>query len=371
MKVVKTIHNKISNKSFEYNSLPEIIDFYFDYIFKFFQNIMIIVLEIPHPNNHLLNDIVLSKERGMKLSTDTENTILNHDILSQLKSDKLKKENFFLTDLKKNFFEVSFFEKMSVSDNIKKILLLKLETKNKIKFYVEILFNESEYSVEFGLEKIKEVINTLSFAVEYHFSFIELKNNKKIFEEGLSNVLELLISLLEIKDPYTFGHSNNVKKISLLISDKLNLDETIKTNVAIAAILHDIGKVGVSDMILQKPSVLEKFEFEEVKKHSVKGAFLLAHIPKFKYVAKIIMHHHERFDGKGYPMSLSGEDIPIESRIISIADTYDAITSQRPYRSKLKKEDALEIIRSESGNQFDPKIVDVFLNVMTKIEKIA
>jgi putative nucleotidyltransferase with HDIG domain len=182
-------------------------------------------------------------------------------------------------------------------------------------------------------------------------------------DENYHNIIELLVTLIEIRDPYTSGHSKNVKAISIRIAEALNF--TFKNmqyfDLSYAALLHDIGKINVGKDVLNKKGRLNSKERMGIIRHSTQGAFLVSNIPRLKNIANIILHHHERFDGSGYPMGIAGEQIPLFSRIISLADTFDAMTSDRSYRKAIPKEKALEIIISESGRQFDPAIVKCFI----------
>lgn len=352
------------------DNFTDFSDEYFNHAFNLFDDLGMLILDIPkQDNNGLKEDIVLLKKRKHFIIRCEKNPVPDAGFGAEIKSDKLAEEKYCYIDFKEDFFDYSYIKKKQNLKNFKKILFLKSETKNKTVFFIEMLFNSDSFSAGKDIKKINKFISVFSYAIDYHITFMELKHINKMFEKSLSHILELLISLLEIKDPYTFGHSSNVKKISFLIAEEMNLDESTMNNISIASILHDVGKVGISDIILQKPGLLNEPEFEEVKKHSVKGALLMAHIPKFKNIAKIIMQHHERFDGKGYPMALTGEDIAIEARIIAVADTFDAITSHRPYRSRMSESKAIEIIESESGGQFDPKIVKAFIKAITRNNK--
>ncbi len=347
----------------------ELINVYLEYLFKLSELIKILILEIPKQENKNEKELLIIKERGKKVIAQPKNHFLNLQRIEQLKRENLNRypqhNNFFMIPM-----EISFFNKIEDPKASKKIIPLKniiikkFETKQKINFLLIIIVDCTELPKFQILNKIAKYTNIFSYAIDDFCVINQLLKINALFEKSLANILELLISLLEVKDPYTFGHSNNVKEISLLIADELNLSQEVKKNIEIAAILHDIGKIGISDLILQKPDILNNIEFEEVKKHSLKGALLLAHIPKFKHIAKIIIQHHERYDGKGYPISLFGEKILIESRIIAVADAFDAITSKRPYRDKMDESKAVEIIKSESGKQFDPIVVEALLKVV-------
>lgn len=176
-----------------------------------------------------------------------------------------------------------------------------------------------------------------------------------------------LAAAIDARDPYTHGHTERVTQYALAIGEELkdipdakeykNFSETLH----IAALLHDVGKIGVPDSILNKNSQLTKEEYEKVKEHSITGAAILYPIRELGDIAREVRAHHERFDGNGYPDSTKGEDIPFIARIIAVADTFDAITSDRPYRQKKMAEVAVQIIKDNSGTQFDPIVVSAFL----------
>lgn len=191
-------------------------------------------------------------------------------------------------------------------------------------------------------------------------SFLTIKNLSKIKGKFQSELIKALVKFIEMRDPYTRGHSMNVARLSAEIAEKMGLDrETIKS-VYWAGIVHDVGKIVVRMDILQKPEKLTKEEMDEVRRHPVLGAIILNELEETKKLAKIVKHHHERWDGRGYPDGLKGEEIPLGSRILALADAFDAMRSERPYRRALSLEETLEEIRTCSGTQFDPEVVKVF-----------
>ena len=190
-----------------------------------------------------------------------------------------------------------------------------------------------------------------------------LEKSYEILQNTYKDTVITLSRAVDARDPYTAGHSERVAAISLKIAEKLCFDDKKVEELEIAALFHDIGKIGVPDSILLKPGKLDEVEFEKIKEHPVIGVNILRNIEFLKDILPTIRHHHERYGGMGYPDGISGTDIPIGSRIISIADTYDAMTSDRPYRKGLSNEAAiLEIIRCKE-TQFDSDIVDIFLTV--------
>lgn len=172
-------------------------------------------------------------------------------------------------------------------------------------------------------------------------------------------IIAALVSAIEIKDTYTKGHALRVKQYSCAIAKELKLSQAQIWNISTAALLHDIGKIGVPEDILNKPGRLTEDEYNVVKLHTVNGKNILDNINNFSDIANFALHHHENYDGSGYPHGLKGSEIPIESQIIQIADSFDAMTSERAYRKAFSTEKALEIIEEEKGTQFNPVIAEV------------
>ncbi|MFH1768997.1 MAG: HD domain-containing phosphohydrolase, partial [Candidatus Omnitrophota bacterium] len=183
-------------------------------------------------------------------------------------------------------------------------------------------------------------------------------------KESYILTIKVLTEAIDAKDHYTKGHSDRVTNFSVKIAERMGLSDEEKENIRKAGLVHDLGKIGLSEKILNKPGGLTPEEFEEVKKHPAKGAEIIEPIKALVEVSNIIRHHHERVDGKGYPDGIKGEEIPLEARIMAVADTYDAMTSDRPYRKGYSKEKAVEEIKNCAGAQFDPDVVRVFLQVV-------
>ncbi|WP_459928399.1 HD-GYP domain-containing protein [Desulfosporosinus burensis] len=177
------------------------------------------------------------------------------------------------------------------------------------------------------------------------------------------NIIFTLALALESKDEYLHGHSKRVTDYALELGRFLNLSEIDQINLYRAAILHDIGKIGIPDAILNKPSALVSEEWSIMKSHPERGEAICSKLNFAREILPIIRHHHERYDGKGYPDGLSGEDIPFIARLISIADTVDAITSSRPYRLAGTFEQVLEELQKSAGTQFDPVLVAAFISL--------
>ena len=196
----------------------------------------------------------------------------------------------------------------------------------------------------------------------------KVKQQTDLINSMVLRSIHSLIKALEAKDWYTRGHSQRVTLYSMAIATHLDLPPAQLEDLRRAAILHDLGKIGVREVVLNKPGALTAEEFGEIVRHPEVATRILSPIPLFRNILPAILHHHESFDGKGYPGRIAGKEIPLHSRIMAIADTYDAMTSTRAYRPALSEEEASAEILRCSGTQFDPEIVSVFLSVKDKLE---
>ena len=180
-------------------------------------------------------------------------------------------------------------------------------------------------------------------------------------EDMFLSTVKSLAAAIDAKDPYTRGHSERVTRFSILIARELGLDDKTQRDVQLCALLHDVGKIGVPISILRKKDKLTDEDWKHIRRHPVLGAEIISPITQLKELVRNIRNHHERYDGKGYPDSLEGEDIPLISRILAVADTFDALTSERPYRNGLSDKAALEEMEVVKGTQLDPACVEAFL----------
>lgn len=183
-------------------------------------------------------------------------------------------------------------------------------------------------------------------------------NNK----EAYFKTITALTSAIDAKDTYTRNHSKNVARYAVSLGKSLGLSEKELTGMRYGAVLHDIGKIGIPDAILNKPGKLSEDEFKIIMGHPSIGASILAPIDFLKDSRDIVEHHHERYDGCGYPFGLKGESIPFAARIVGIVDSWDAMTSDRSYRCALSREKAIRQLEDGSGSQFDPIMVKTFIN---------
>ncbi len=190
--------------------------------------------------------------------------------------------------------------------------------------------------------------------------------------DSYESTLQALTTALDTRDEETEEHSQRVKQYTLLIARQLNVPADELEDMSRGALLHDIGKIGVPDAILLKPGRLTDQERALMRKHPEIGYRMIAHIPFLARAAQIVLHHHETFDGSGYPAGLAGASIPLGARIFTVADTFDAITSDRPYRKGQSVEVALAEIKRCSGTQFDPQVVAAMLAVpREELEAVA
>ena len=218
-------------------------------------------------------------------------------------------------------------------------------------------FDQLLLLIESGIKSIEQM-NTIKTINE------QLHDKNEELERAYLDTIGILRQTVEAKDPYTRGHSDRVSEYSVLIGKKSGLDEKTLHILKIGGLFHDIGKIGIPDSILLKESKLSDEEYSQIKNHPMIGVHMLGDAAIFTDILPIVKHHHERYDGRGYPSQLVGEDIPYVARIAAVADTFDAMTSKRSYRDSLP----IDVVRAEiercSGTQFDPNIAKVFLDIM-------
>jgi len=217
-------------------------------------------------------------------------------------------------------------------------------------------FGDQPYTKE-DLENLDFIADTASVAINNQLKSIEI-------EKSYFMTMKALAAAVEEKDRYTRGHSERVKTYAVELARRLGLSSETISTIEYACVLHDIGKIGIPDVIIHKDRDLTEEEYQQIKEHPAKGEKIIRVIPFLEPAQPIIRHHHERFDGTGYPDGIEGKEIELGARIIAIADTYDAMTTDRPYRGPLPKDHTIAVLKEQKGKQFDPELVDIFVRYL-------
>jgi len=339
----------------------------------------------------VLYQIFRSISSTLKLD-DILQTILDFSI----KISGAGRGSIMLLDKKKRIFFIKIpYDKSE--KNIDKITFAENENtigwvvKNKKFLYIEDLENDKRFSkIKIIRRRIKQLLIIPIIVEDKVIGVINLENTSlspdtidllMSFSEGAAvsinnahlykkikdsyfEIVKALAQAIEAKDPYTHGHSERVMKYSLAIAPRFGLSKEEKESLRFAAILHDIGKIGVRGIILDNPDGLTNEEYDEIKKHTLIGENIIQPVELLQSIRPLIKYHHEWYNGKGYPDGLSGENIPLGARILAVSDAYDAMESDRPYRKALTEETAIQELKRGSGSQFDPKIVEIFLEIL-------
>lgn len=216
---------------------------------------------------------------------------------------------------------------------------------------------------DYDAQLLGTISNQVAIAIENAKLYGELK-------ETFYEIVFALADTIEKRDPYTGGHTKRVMDYCIAIANQMGLDRDEIEKLKLSAILHDIGKIGIRDSILLKEDKLSEEEYLAIQNHTIYGAEILKHVKKLEKIIPGVKYHHEKFDGSGYPEKLKKEEIPLIARIIAVADTFDAMTTDRPYRRGLSFEIALKELKNKAGTQFDPQIVDHLIEAFRKGELI-
>ena len=335
-----------------------------------------------------------------QISRTISSTLKLDDILQTILDFSIKisaagRGSIMLLDKKKRIFFIKIpYDKSE--KNIDKITFAENENtigwvvRNKKFLYIEDLENDKNFSkIKLIRRRIKQLLIIPIIVEDKVIGVINLENTSlnsdtidllRSFSEGAAiainnarlyqkiqdsyfEITKALAQAIEAKDPYTHGHSARVVEHAALIAQKLDLPEEEKELLKYASMLHDIGKIGVRGIVLNNSKGLTVKEYDEIKKHPLVGESIIQPIELLHPIRPLIRHHHEWFNGKGYPDGLSGENIPLGARILAVADAYDAMKSDRPYRKALTEEAAIRELKRGSGTQFDPKIVEIFSEI--------
>jgi HD-GYP domain-containing protein (c-di-GMP phosphodiesterase class II) len=242
------------------------------------------------------------------------------------------------------------------ANKISSLMCAPLKIKDKV---IGVINISSEEPVRYTAEELK-ILSALAFQAAAAIENARLYDQLK---DTFLNTVNTLAETIEKRDPYTGGHTRRVMDYSVSIAKTLKLSDRQIENIRLAAILHDIGKIGVRDSILLKNEKLSTEESNTIKMHPIYAEEILSPIKNLKDIIPGIKYHHERFDGQGYPERLKGDEIDIMARIIAVADAFDAMTSDRPYRKGLSTDVAMEELKKNLGTQFDPEVVRAFIKV--------
>ncbi len=279
--------------------------------------------------------------------------------------DDVEKDPRFIKRTERDYRTDSFISApliLSVPIKLKQEILGVINVNNK---------REGGVFTEKDLEFVSTLASQAALAIENARMFEELKGTNRKLKETHFEVIRVLAETLEAKDAVRRGNSDRLIRYATRVGDRLGLSDEEKEHLHYAAILHDIGKIGIPDLILQKTESLTEAERELVNHHPQMGADLVRRIQFLSPLAPIIEAHHEHYDGSGYPKGISGEGIPIQARIVSVVDAFDAMISDRPYRKSLAREHAIDELLSGAGSHFDPQVVEALIQVLNQDEEKA
>jgi HD-GYP domain-containing protein (c-di-GMP phosphodiesterase class II) len=260
-----------------------------------------------------------------------------------------------------------FFSEVPVEGQVN-VLCAPMSLRERVVGVIAIIKPATNRRVPFAMNDVRQVADIAvqgAMAVEQAQLFAKVRKYADEVEVSYDSTLKALTAALDAKDDVTEGHCERVSKLTAHLARSMGVAERQLVDIERGALLHDVGKIGVPDAVLQKPAALNEMEWEAIRKHPLLAGVMISKVGFLEGTTPILLYHHERFDGSGYPFGLAGDRIPLEARIFSVVDAYDAITSHRPYRSARSHEEAMTEIAHHSGTQFDPAVVGSFQRLMT------
>lgn len=322
---------------------------------------------------NIKNEVVFMNKKY--ISRLSENELKGIDIIRQNNVSYNVSDSYFETDSDKTSV-FNFTVPIKYEENIVGLLLLQFP-EVVVNSHVNMLLRSIVLTMLGGLLILFLFVNRILYSASKTLRIqneelvkqkVEIESAYKMLTDSYKSTIMTLSNAVDARDSYTAGHSERVARISLMIGKQMKLSLQDVKELEYAALFHDIGKIGIPDDILLKSSKLTDEEYTVIQRHPVLGVNILKSIEFLKEILPIVKHHHERYDGKGYPDKMLRDDIPLCSRIIAVADTYDAMTSDRPYRKRLAHQVAVSEIVKNKGMQFDPNVVDAFMLIENSIE---
>jgi HD-GYP domain-containing protein (c-di-GMP phosphodiesterase class II) len=225
--------------------------------------------------------------------------------------------------------------------------------------------------VQSDTQMLGEMAGQASMAVQQAQLFGKIRGYADEVELGYDSTLKVLMAALDTKDAVTQGHSERVSQLTVALAKEMGVPQDQLVNIERGALLHDVGKIGVPDHVLRKPDSLNAEEWEAMRQHPVLAGLMVSKVAFLEGALPILLYHHEHYDGTGYPFALEQDAIPLEARIFTVVDSFDAMTSDRPYRDAMPIEDALEEIKRNAGTQFDPQVVEAFTRLINRRQQAA
>jgi len=328
---------------------------------------------------------ILCRVLKFSVESDDAKAVIEH-VVRVLKEELSADFIGFFWDVNKNFYDACNDEQCTaISDYLKKetsglmqhfctspekeVMKKELPQFKLIKYVLPVIFQEKILGVLFILfndehkhhfEERKHLVQVLMHQLALYLAGAEYSFS---IRQGRYESINGMISVIEALDSYTRNHSKNVANYALLLAEELSLPPQIIEHVYYGALFHDIGKIGIPISIIHKQSKLTDSEYNIIKHHPEKGALILSNFSIFSDIIPIVLHHHEHFDGSGYPDGLKAEKIPLGARLVAIVDAYDALTTNRSYHKAQHGGEAIEIIKKSSPDQFDPDLVKAFVEV--------